>query len=219
MPWRASPRSRVLREIGLGEQVDLVHDRPRDLHARALEQRLVEHDLIDRAADAAFGDDHRRRTEHRGHLGVRKPDDGADPGVPGALDEQHVAVRGERRMGGHDPAGQVLDDLAIDVALREPARDVDRAHLPQRLGEVEHGLHQDGVLVRRDAFLDDRALPDRLDEPGRQATALEAVHDPEAERGLATVLAGRGEVDVAHRSGDLGRRAGLRRHAREPSGP
>ena len=42
------------RQVRLGEQVDLVHDGPGDRDAGALEQRLVEHDLVDRPADAAL---------------------------------------------------------------------------------------------------------------------------------------------------------------------
>ena len=40
----------------------------------------------------------------------------------------------EGRVGGADPGRQVLDDLALDVRLGEAARDVDRAHLTERLG-------------------------------------------------------------------------------------
>ena len=103
----------------------------------ALEQRRVEHDLVDRPADAALGHDDRRRAEHRRDRRVRQPDDRADAGVAGALDEQDVALGGERGVGGPDPRRQVLDDLALDVRLGEPARDVDRAHLAERLGQAE----------------------------------------------------------------------------------
>ena len=151
--------------------------------------------------DAALGDDDRRRPEHRRDDGVRQADDRPDPGVAGPLDQQDVAVGGERGVGVADPLRQVLDDLALDVGLGEPARDVDRAHPRERLGQAEDALHEDGVLVGRDAVLDDRPLADRLHEPGRQAAPPEAVEDAEADRGLAAVLAGRGEVDVAHVSG------------------
>ena len=57
--------------------------------------------------------------------------------MAGALDEQHVALGGERGVGLADPGRQVLDDLAVDVGLGEPARDVDRAHPRERLGQVE----------------------------------------------------------------------------------
>ena len=102
--------------------------------------------------------------------------------------------RGPRRM----RAGRSSTTCALDVGLGEPARDVDRAHLPERLAQAEDVLHEDRVLVGRDAVLDDRALADRLQEPGRQPAPLEAVEDAEADRGLAPVLPGRGQVDVAH---------------------
>ena len=137
--------------------------------------------------------------EHRRDRGVGQADDGADPGVAGALDQQDVAIGRERRVGGADPGRQVLDDPALDVRLGEAARDVDRAHPAERLGQPEDVPHEDRVLVRRHAVLDDGPLADRLHEPGRQARASEAVEHPEADRGLAPVLAGRGEIDLAHR--------------------
>ena len=76
----------------LGVEVDLVDDRPGDLDAVPLEQRRVEHDLVDRAPDAALGHDDRRRPEHRRDGRVRQPDDRPDPGMAGPLDEQDVAV-------------------------------------------------------------------------------------------------------------------------------
>ena len=182
----------------LGVEVDLVDDRPGDLHAMALEQRGIEHDLVDRTADAALGDDDRRRPEERRHRRVREPDDRADAGVTGPLDQEDVAI-GERRVGGPDPRREVLDDVALDVGLGEAARDVDRAHLAERLAQVEDLLHQHRVLVGRDAVLDDRALADRLQEARRQATPQEPVEDAEADRGLAAVLPGRGQVDMSHR--------------------
>ena len=79
-------------EARLGVEVDLVDDGARDVDAVPLEQRGVEHDLVDRAADAALGDDDGGRTEHRRDGRVREVDDGADAGVAGALDQQDVAV-------------------------------------------------------------------------------------------------------------------------------
>ena len=72
------------------------------------------------------------------------------PAWPGPLDEQDVAI-GERGVGGPDARRQVLDDVALDVGLGEAARDVDRAHLAERLAQAEDLLHQDRVLVGRDA--------------------------------------------------------------------
>ena len=66
MPWRAEAALEDLGDARLGVEVDLVDDRPRDLDAVAREERRVEDDLVDRAADAALADDDRRRPEHRG---------------------------------------------------------------------------------------------------------------------------------------------------------
>ena len=197
MPWRRQPSLQGAGEVGFREQVDLVHDRAGDRDAGPLEQRLVEDDLVDRTSDTTLGHDHGRRSEHRRDLGVRQPDDRPDARVASPFDEQHVALGDEGGVGRQDAARKVLDHLAIDVALGEASRDVDRAHLLERLGKVEDALHEDGVLIGRNAILDHGALADRLDEPGRQSPPQEPVHDPEAERGLAAVLAGRGEVYVA----------------------
>ena len=123
-----------------------------------------------------------------------------DARVPRALDQQHVVAR-ELAVGGEDPAAEVLDDLARDVRLGEPARDVDRAHHRVRLGEVEDRAHEDGVLVGGLAVVDDGPLADRLDEPGVQPAAAEPVDEPERGRRLAAVLPGRGEVELAHGRG------------------
>ncbi len=74
----------ALEDLGdarLGVEVDLVDDRARDLHAVSREERGVEHDLVDRAADAALADDDRRRAEQRRDDRVRQPDDRPDAGV------------------------------------------------------------------------------------------------------------------------------------------
>ena len=136
MPWRRQAALERVRDPGLRVDVDLVDDRARDLDAVRREERGVEHDLVDRPADATLGDDHRRRAEHRGHDRVREADDRADAGVPGPLDQQDVVV-GEGAVRCEDPRAEVLDDIARDVRLREAARDVDRAHLGVRLGQVE----------------------------------------------------------------------------------
>ena len=121
-------------EVRPGGQVDLVDDRTPDPHALPLEERGVEHDLVDRTADAALRHDDRGRAEHARHDRIREPDHGADPRMPRALDEHHVAVVGEPGVRGPDAGGQVLDDAALDVVARESARDVDGAHLVERFG-------------------------------------------------------------------------------------
>ncbi len=94
--------------------------------------------------------------------------------------------------------GEVLDDLAGDVRLREAAGDVDRAHDRVRLEQAEGLVHQNGVLVRRDAVIDDGPLADRLQEPGAEAASQEPVKQAKRGRGLAPVLPGSGEVELAH---------------------
>ena len=54
MPWRRQAALEGPGQARLGVEVDLVDDRPGDLDAVALEQRGVEHDLVDRPADAAL---------------------------------------------------------------------------------------------------------------------------------------------------------------------
>ena len=196
------------RQARLGVEIDLVHDRARHVHAVTFEQGGVEDDLVDRPADAALRDDDRRRPEHRCDDGVREPDHRPDPGMARPLDEQDVALGREGGMGVQDPLRQVRHHTTFDVGLGEPPWDVDRTHPGDGLAEVEDALHEDGVLVGRDAFLDDGSLADRLHESRGQSSTLEAVHHAQADRGLAAVLTGRGEIDVTHRSGRVAHRSG-----------
>ena len=111
-------------------------------------------------------------------------------------------------MGRPDSGAEVLDDLAVDVRLGEAARDVDRAHDGHRIGQAEDVAHEHCVLVGRDPVLDDRALADRLHEPGVEAAPQEAVEEADAGGGLAPVLAGGGEVDLAHARPSCGSSSG-----------
>ena len=61
---------------------DLVDEGARDRHPVRLEVRGVEHDLVDRPADAALGDDDRRRPEHRRDPRVRQPTTAPTPACP-----------------------------------------------------------------------------------------------------------------------------------------
>src|SRR5258705_3067588 len=88
----------------------------------------MEDDPVEGPAAAAFADDYRRCAQHRRNGRVRQADDGADAGVAGALDQEHVEVVAERIARGDDPGPEVFDDLPGDVLLREPARDVDPTH-------------------------------------------------------------------------------------------
>ena len=58
----------------------------------ALEERVVEHDLVDRPAHAALADDHHRRLEQRRHPRVGEADHRAHPGVARPLDDDQVLV-------------------------------------------------------------------------------------------------------------------------------
>ena len=189
----------------LGIDVDLVDDRPGDVDALGPEERRVQDDLVDRAADAALADDDRRRPEHRRDRGVRKADHRPDAGMAGALDEEHV-VGLVGRPGLHHPSAEVLYDLAGDVRLGEAARDVDRAHHVVGLGQAERLVHEDRVLVCRLAVIDHRPLADRLHESGVEPAFEEPVEQTQGSRGLAPVLARGGEVELAHRTG-LGRQS------------
>ena len=64
--WNLVARQSLLqeaRELWLHLQVDLVHDRPCDLHTPRSEECSVENDLIDRSTDPTFTDDDDWRTE------------------------------------------------------------------------------------------------------------------------------------------------------------
>ena len=134
MPNRSRPFWRIRPRSGRAARLTLLTMAPADPHALPLEERGVEHDLVDRTADPAFRDDDRGRPEHARHDRIREPDHRADPRMPGALDEHHVAVVGEPGVRGPDAGGQVLDDAALDVVAREAAWDVDGAHLVERFG-------------------------------------------------------------------------------------
>ena len=54
MPWRAKPAAQDVGQRRVRARVHLVDDRAEDLHAVAREQRMVEHDLVDRPPDAGL---------------------------------------------------------------------------------------------------------------------------------------------------------------------
>ena len=199
IPWRARPRSSTALEAGLGDQVHLVHDRTRHRHAVLLEERGVEHDLVDGPADAPLADDHGGRAQEARHDRVRQPDDRADARVAGPLDEHQLLRPGQDRVGPADPRAQVLHHVTGDVRLREAARDVDGAHDVVWVRQTEDRLHEHGVLVGGDpGLVGDRALADGLRKACPEAGLEERVDETQRGRGLAAVLARRGEVQVAH---------------------
>jgi hypothetical protein len=187
-----------LLDARLGVEIDLVHYGPGDRHAVGREMGGIEDDLVDRPADAAFADDDRRRPEHPRHDRIRQADHRADAGMARPLDEEDVVVGSERIAGGNDAGAEVLDDLARDVLLREAAGDVNGAHRAVVGGERKDLVHEDRVLVRRLAVVDDGSLTDRLHEGGPQARSEEAVEEAQGGRGLAPVLAGGGQIELAH---------------------
>ena len=163
------------------------------------EQGGIQHDLVDRSADSTLGHDDGRRAEHRCDHGVRQADHGTDSGVACPLHEHDLTFRGKPLECRADASRQVLDDVAGDVRLGEAPRYVNRTHEGEWLGQVEDALHKDCVLIGRDAVLDDRSLADGLDESRRQAAREEAVHQPDRDRRLSAVLAGRREIQMTHR--------------------
>ena len=187
------------RQVGLRVEIDLVDHGADDLHALFLEERRVEDDLVDRPADAALADDQRPRAEHPRHRRVGEADDGADAGMAGPFDDEHLAAGGDLRVRLADPARQVGRHPSLDVGPGEAARDVHRAHLVELVGQIEGRLHQDGVLVGRRPVDDRVALADRLDEAGPVAARHDRGEKTERDRRLAAVHAGGGEVELAHR--------------------
>ena len=113
--------------------------------------------------DASLADDERRRPQRAAHVGIGEPDDGADAGVSGALDEQDVVAR-EGRVRGAGCARRGPPRPRPDERLGEAARDVDRAHHRVGVGQAERRAHEDGVLVGRRAAHEGVALADGLDE-------------------------------------------------------
>ncbi len=194
MPWRARPCSRVRARSGLASRSTLLTMAPATCTpSRSNSAALSTISSMGRPtppSDTMTAGAPRRRAT----TAFESPMTAPTPACPVPSMRSVSCSTANDAWAAPDPRRQVLDDPAVDVALGEAARDVDGAHPLERLGQAEDRLHQDGVLVGRDAILEHGPLADRLDEPGRQAASAEAVHDPDADRGLAAVLAGRGEV-------------------------
>ena len=94
--------------------------------------------------------------------------------------EQQIVLPGESLRALADAAGEVGRDLAADVGLGEAARNVDRAHDRQRVGQAERGAHQDRVLVGGLVVDDGVALADGLDEADVQLAVGSAASSPSA---------------------------------------
>jgi hypothetical protein len=169
----AKPLAQHLDQLRPGVHVHLVHHGAQHPHALALEQRVVQHDLVDGAPDASLADDDHRRVQQLRHACVGQPDDGAHPGVPRPLHQHHVAVRCHALVRIQHLGRKVLADAAHDVVGGEVAGQRDRAHIVQRIAQVEDRLHQDRVLVRARPIHHDVALADGLEE----AQPMAAGHD------------------------------------------
>jgi hypothetical protein len=197
-PVLGQPVAQDLGKRRMRIRVDLVDDGAHDLNTVSREERAVEHDLVNGPADASFGHDRRRRLQHARDRRVTQPDNRAYACVTGAFDEQELVTVGEGGVRLPDTAREVGRDLAPDVRLGEPARDVDRAHVAESVGQAEGRLHQDRVLVGRLAVDDRVALADRLRKTDVVTTILERGHEPQRDRRLAAVHARRGEVQLPH---------------------
>ncbi len=197
IPCWARPWLQHLRQVGVGLDVHLVDHRPQHPHPMPLEQRVVEHDLVDRPAHAALADDHHRRLQHLRHPRVGEADDRAHPGMARPLDQDHVLVLRQPRRGPGHGRGQVVGDAAHHVVGGEVARQGHRAHVVQRIGQVEDLLHQHRILVGARAVDHQVALPDRLEEAEPMPVGRDQRRQPQRDGGLSPVLAGGGQEDAA----------------------
>ena len=117
--------------------------------------------------------------------------------MAGALDDDQVLAPRHALVGGGHLRAKVVADAPIDVVGREVARQGDRAHVVERVGEVEDLLHQDRVLVGTDPLHEQRPLADGLHEAQRVTRVAERGDQPKARGRLAAVLARGGQEDAA----------------------
>ena len=144
---------------------------------------------------------------------VREADDRPDARVPGALDDDDVLVRRDPLVGRRDLRAEIVVDAAHDVVGGEVARQGDRRHVVERIGQAERLAHQHGVLVGARAVDDEVALPDRLQEAEPQAALADRGEQAEARGRLAAVLAGGRQEDRAWRGHAAARRLRARLRA------
>ena len=186
-----------LGQVRVRIHLDLVDDRPQHLDPVLLEEGGVEHDLVDRAADTPFADDDHLAPQQGGHRRVGHPDHRADPGVPGALDHDKVLPGGDASEGALHLPGQVVADAAHDEVRREVPGQGHRAHVVQRVRQIEDLAHQDGILVGARAVDHQVALPHRLQEAKPMTGAHDPGDQPQRGGGLAAVLSGCRQKDSA----------------------
>ena len=188
-----------IRQLRMRDHVDLVHHRPEHRHPVRREQRPVEDDLVDRPADAALADDDDRCLEHGCGACVREPDDGTDAGVPRALDHHQVPAVRHPLVRPEYLGLEIVGDTPQDEVGGEPARQRDRRHVVEGVGQAVDLLDQHRVLVGPRPVDDQVALSDRLHESQLESPLPDGRDQPEAGRRLAAILAGRRQEDALGR--------------------
>ena len=195
-PLALQAQAHVLAHLGELVRQHLVDDDPQQRHALLVEERLVEHHLVDGLADAGAADQDHRRAQQAGHLGVGQVDHRAHPRVPGPLHEHEIpALRAALERLLH-PGGQLAGGAFADVALGEPRGDGHRAHVRQGAAGVEQRVDQDGVLVHLVPADRVHLLPDGFDVAHPRVARAHPLHQPQDRGGLAFVLPGGGDVDA-----------------------
>jgi hypothetical protein len=192
----AEPTPQDLGKLRVALDVDLVDDRTQHPDTMRGEELAVQHDLIDRSADAPLAYDDDRRIEKSRGLRVRETDHRSHARVPGTLDDDDVLAVCHALESGADLLSQVIADAAHHVVGREVARQGDRAHVVQGVRKIEDRLHQDGVLIGPCTVDDQVALANRLHEAEGVALVADRGQHAEAHRRLAPVLACRRQEDA-----------------------
>jgi len=162
-----------------------------------IEQRLIQHDLINTFSDAAFTDDDDLWGQQWGNRGVRKINDRAHPGMARPLDDDGALTLNKRRKRIFYQMFQFLTLRIFNIRLSKAATDGDRAHLFEVLFTAEHFPHQIRIFV--DIRITDRnnLLPDGLHESGTQFTFFEYRVQAQRDRCLACVLMDRRKENIA----------------------
>ena len=183
-------------EVRLRGEVDLVDDGPGDADAGALESAALStissigrptppSDTMTAGAPSMAADDR-----------VRQADDRPDPGVPGALDEQDVAVAANVAWAARMRAGRSSTTLPSMYAWVNPR------------GMWTGLICRSGSGRPKTVFISTASSsagtpssmtvrwPTGLMNPVDRPRRWNPSRTPEADRGLATVLAGRGQVQM-----------------------
>jgi hypothetical protein len=113
-------------QLRLHLKVHLIDDRPSHLNATRGKECGVQDDLIDRSADPTFADDDYRRAEERCNIRIGESDHGANASVAGPLQKDQVAPLRHLRLCGNDACTEILNDLPLNNAPCEAARNLHR---------------------------------------------------------------------------------------------